>query len=429
MYNHQQSKTRQQYDQLTAAVADQRQRHADHRQQATDHADINEYIDKKGERHAAGQQLAEGLLGVVGDVEAPGDDQQIDQYQQGHPDQTELLGQHGNDEVGMPFGQEVQMGLGALQPALAIDAARADGCLGLDDVPAGPQRVALGIEQRQHPLFLVRMHDKEPHGHRAGHQHDQSPEDITPAQPGQQQAEDARGSDQQGGPQIRLFEDQHHRHHDDRQAHSHMLEARRHLPPPEIPGHAHRHHQLHDLRRLEGDDPGDAQPALGPLGLGTHHQYRQQQQRGADVGHRHPTLHEPGLDLGNEQHHRQPDRIMRALAIQHGQALAAGRIEYEAGGTGQNQDQQQQPGVDMNAHPQWLPTQSRAGSGDSRQGLHGITSSSMDSGSGSGSGNSQASNSMRPTGAATRPPDSPFSTITATAIWGSSTGAKPTNRA
>src|SRR5690606_16897797 len=127
--------------------------------------------------------------------------------------------------------------------------------------------------------------------------------------------------------------------------------------------------------------------------------------------------------------------IMRALAIQHGQALAAGRIEYEAGGTGQNQDQQQQPGVDMNAHPQWLPTQSRAGSGDSRQGLHGITSSSMDSrsgsgaGSGSGSGNSQASNSMRPTGAATRPPDSPFSTITATAICGSSTGAKPTNRA
>ena len=47
-----------------------------------------------------------------------------------------------------------------LQEALAEQAARADGDLGLGDVVAGAQRIAVGIEEGQHALALVFVHER-----------------------------------------------------------------------------------------------------------------------------------------------------------------------------------------------------------------------------------------------------------------------------
>ena len=70
-------------------------------------------------------------------------------------DEADLLGQHGEDEVGLLLRQEAQLALRALQEALAPDAARAERDLRLDDVVAGAERIALGVEEGEHPLLLV----------------------------------------------------------------------------------------------------------------------------------------------------------------------------------------------------------------------------------------------------------------------------------
>ena len=62
-------------------------------------------------------------------------------------DEAEFLADHGEDEVGLFFRQEVEMALGALQEALAPHASRTQGDFRLDDVVAGAERIALGMEE------------------------------------------------------------------------------------------------------------------------------------------------------------------------------------------------------------------------------------------------------------------------------------------
>ena len=55
----------------------------------------------------------------------------------------------------MALGQEVELTLGAEQEPLAGDAARAERDLRLQDVVAGAERIALGIEEGEDALALV----------------------------------------------------------------------------------------------------------------------------------------------------------------------------------------------------------------------------------------------------------------------------------
>ena len=70
-------------------------------------------------------------------------------------DEAELLGQRGEDEVGVLLGQEVQPRLGALHVAAAGEAARAHGDLRLGDVVAGAERVGVGVEEGEDAAELV----------------------------------------------------------------------------------------------------------------------------------------------------------------------------------------------------------------------------------------------------------------------------------
>ena len=57
--------------------------------------------------------------------------------------QSEFLADHGEDEIGRALGQELQLRLAAVHPALAEHAARAERDLALDDVIARAQRIGL----------------------------------------------------------------------------------------------------------------------------------------------------------------------------------------------------------------------------------------------------------------------------------------------
>src|SRR3546814_2144432 len=70
-------------------------------------------------------------------------------------DQAELLRQHGEDEIGLLFRQEVQVALSALHEAFAGEGAGAEADHRLQRVIAGAQRVVLRIEERQHSVLLV----------------------------------------------------------------------------------------------------------------------------------------------------------------------------------------------------------------------------------------------------------------------------------
>src|SRR3981081_920831 len=152
---HQQAAGEHHRDHGGAAVAAQRQRHADHRQEPHDHGGVDEDVEEHHGGDAQRHQAAEMVLAAQRDREAP------DQHQGEQAEQHEgarhapLLDEGGEDEVGLLLGQEVQRRLGALQETLAERAPGADGDLGLGDVVAGAQRIAVGIEEGEHALALV----------------------------------------------------------------------------------------------------------------------------------------------------------------------------------------------------------------------------------------------------------------------------------
>ena len=61
---------RQDRDERTAALADQRQRHTRHRQQSNVHADVHKDLKQDERHHADRDQPPEGVVGEAGDPEA-----------------------------------------------------------------------------------------------------------------------------------------------------------------------------------------------------------------------------------------------------------------------------------------------------------------------------------------------------------------------
>ena len=75
---------------------------------------------------------------------------------------AEFLADDRNNEIGVPGRQELVLRLGALEVALAGQAARADGDLGLDDVVAGRGFVFGGIQEGNDAVLLVRLQNGMP---------------------------------------------------------------------------------------------------------------------------------------------------------------------------------------------------------------------------------------------------------------------------
>ena len=77
-----------------------------------------------------------------------GKDQEGEQAEQHErADETELLGQQGEHEVGMGLGQKAGAGLRCVAHALAEESARAHGDHGLQQVIAGTRGIGLGVDE------------------------------------------------------------------------------------------------------------------------------------------------------------------------------------------------------------------------------------------------------------------------------------------
>ena len=235
---HQDAQPQPQRHHRRAAVADEGQRHAHHRQDAADHAHVHEGVGEEDHGHRAGQQAREQRGRVQRDGQAAEDQEDEAGDQAQVAGQAELLGVGGEDEVGGALGNELQVRLRALHEALAADAAGADGDHALDDVEALAQRVLGRVEQRADALLLVVVQDRASRSRRrtaATRSPRSAPprpcpmhhrrHDQLPRQAGEEDHRQAGRQHQQGGAQVGLLHDQADRH---RQQHrrDHEVERR-----------------------------------------------------------------------------------------------------------------------------------------------------------------------------------------------------------
>ena len=102
-----------------AAIGNERQRHADHRDQAGNHGDIGEHEQEEGEGDAESEQPGEIVPRHEADGEAVAHDGKIEREDEEAAGKAEFLGNDGENEIGVAFRQEAQMALRAFQVTLS----------------------------------------------------------------------------------------------------------------------------------------------------------------------------------------------------------------------------------------------------------------------------------------------------------------------
>src|SRR5690606_13243539 len=239
--------------------------------------------EKEGQHDATGQQPPEGVLRGHGDVETAPQYRHVQPDQEQHAQQSELLGQHRQDEVGVALRNEVELRLRPVQPALALYAAGTDGDLRLDDVVAGSGRIAVGVEEGQDAVLLVRHGDEDPPGRRRQYQGAGPGEDQLPGDTSQQDDEHPGHHDHQRRASVILHQHQPHRQQDNRGTYQQILEARRQRTTGQIPGQQHGHQELLHLGGLETREAGEVEPGGGAVGLDPEQQHDDQQDNAPQI--------------------------------------------------------------------------------------------------------------------------------------------------
>ena len=93
--------------------------------------------------------------GTFGYAQSPAADPQIAADDEQPAEQAPFLCHGGKNEIGVAFGQIVEMALRAVEKTLAEDPAGTDGDLRLGDVIACAERVAFGIQENGNALLLI----------------------------------------------------------------------------------------------------------------------------------------------------------------------------------------------------------------------------------------------------------------------------------
>ena len=337
---HQHTKTQQQGQHRGAAVAHQRQRYADYRQDAADHAHVDECVGGEGQRDGARHQAREIGRGIRGDDEAAPDHEHIQTQQDQVAEQAEFFRVHRENEVGGALRQEVEMGLCAVQVALAEDAAGTH-CDGrLDGMVTLAQRVLRGVEQHQDAMALVVVQHRPQH-RRTGERRDKQSAHHAPAQPGQEQHVEAAGGNQQRGAQIGLARDQRDRHQQQQCGNEIIFQRERGLVLFEVPGHHQRHADFHQLGRLDG---GDAEIQPAPRAVADLAEQRHaDQQRHAEQVNRHGGAHQVmQRQVGDQPHAGQRYRDVDHLAQRTSPACIVRAVQHHQAGQHQQADAEQQ---------------------------------------------------------------------------------------
>ena len=225
----------------------------------------------------------------------------------------------------MLFGNELEVRLGALQPALAGDAARADRNGRLDDVVPGAEWVLRRIEQGEDaaPLIVVQQApQRRQAGERGGAQSGQN----LPGQAGEENHVETRGRDKHGSAEVGLAGDQQHRHDEQHAGDEKLPRAQARFVAVEPPREHQRHRDLHHLGGLEARH-ADMQPAARTVDHVAEQRHCDQQQHAGDIGGHGETHQRLRRDLGDQPHQAERDQNVHRLARDARGQVVAGAVQ------------------------------------------------------------------------------------------------------
>ena len=145
-----------------AAVRHERQRDAGDRHDPHHHPDVDDELEQDHRGHPGREHRAERVARPpAGDEDPPQEQREQDEQHQA-ADEPELLGEHGEHEVGRLDRQEVALRLRAVGQAASEPPARADRDLRLIELVAGARDVRVRVEERGQSFLLVVAQDVGP---------------------------------------------------------------------------------------------------------------------------------------------------------------------------------------------------------------------------------------------------------------------------
>ncbi len=172
-------------------------------------ADVDEGLDPDPEREAGGEialEVEARLRGEPRDVERAPDESDEEPEREQHAEQSQLLGEHREQEVGVRFGQVEEL-LHAVAEADAEPFAAPDRDQRLRQLEAAAVGVGPGVEEaRQAPQPVGRgdgEQREESGGHRGHH------DDVAQPRPRDEEHAETGGEEHRGGTEVGLSEQQH----------------------------------------------------------------------------------------------------------------------------------------------------------------------------------------------------------------------------
>src|SRR5690606_8035090 len=255
-------------DQRAAAVAEEWQGQALGRQQADVHANIDQHLadplDGNPVGHIGGKQLF-GLFRPQSDVQGTHGDEHEQADGDQRTDHAQLLGQHGEDEVGVRLGQ-VKLLLDTVAQADAEPLTTAEGDQRLTQLIAGAILGGPGIYEVGQAFQAIGLTGHYQHADRqhTGDQRDEA-QQIDAAE---EQHGNARADQHHGSAEIRLGQQQkgHRAEHQHRLEETGKLLAHLILTAHQITGDEHYGEQLGQFRGLQVEQT-KADPAFGTVYL------------------------------------------------------------------------------------------------------------------------------------------------------------------
>ncbi len=90
-----------------ASIGEEGQWHAHDRKEPCHHADVHEHLPAEEGRHTCAQQSTEAFARIQCGAQPPHDEPPEHEQQHRQPEEAELLGDHGRDEVGVHLGEDL----------------------------------------------------------------------------------------------------------------------------------------------------------------------------------------------------------------------------------------------------------------------------------------------------------------------------------
>ena len=247
------------------AIGEEGKREALGRQEAHHHRGVDDRRQRQQRRHAERDQQVEALHRCAGDAGTRDQERRESAEHQQHADEPEFLGDEGKDEVGVGFGEILELLL-AVADAHAEQAAPSESHHRLDELVPLAQPVRPGIDEARDAAERVGVARDVEHDARAdeggGHDEAREPRPADDQEQGDERDRDDRAAE------VRLDDQQRHGRQGEGRSHHRAL-VRQFLVAV-APGDHRRDRQqrgeLRDLRRLEPHpDAGDREPARGAV--------------------------------------------------------------------------------------------------------------------------------------------------------------------